>query len=187
MINPHGSRAASKEIPMQNERTTRGRGSAAVGGDVTRDSMLRDDETARVGGTSAQGRTRNTNADNDYWTSEGPGPKVMAADTLQGDSVYNEADEKLGEVTDIMIDVPTGRVAYAVMSVGGVFGIGDKLFAIPWQALTLDTENKCFRMNISSEQLKNAPGFDKDHWPTMADQTWAQQVHDYYGAEPYWY
>ena len=85
------------------------------------------------------------------------------------------------------IDVPTGRVAYAVMSVGGLFGIGDKLFAIPWQALTLDTENKCFRMNISSEQLKNAPGFDKDHWPTMADQTWAQQIHDYYGAEPYWY
>ena len=58
---------------------------------------------------------------------------------------------------------------------------------VAWGALTLDTENKCFRMNVSKEQLKDAPGFDKDHWPTMADQSWAQQVHDYYGAEPYWY
>jgi len=170
---------------MQNQRTTTGRGSASVESDVTRDSMLRDDEAVDVEGTQA--RVRDTNADNDYWSGEGPGPKVMAADTLQGDSVYNEADEKLGEITDIMIDVPTGRVAYAVMSVGGLFGIGDKLFAIPWGALTLDTENKCFRMNVSKEQLKDAPGFDKDHWPTMADQSWAQQVHDYYGAEPYWY
>jgi sporulation protein YlmC with PRC-barrel domain len=170
---------------MPNQRTTTGRGSADIGSDVTRDAMLRDEaqETQRT----TTGRYRDAAADNDYWTREGPGPKVMAADTLQGDSVYNEADEKLGEVTDIMIDVPTGRVAYAVMSVGGLFGVGDKLFAIPWQALTLDTENKCFRMNVSKEELKNAPGFDKDHWPTMADQTWAEQVHDYYDARPYWY
>jgi sporulation protein YlmC with PRC-barrel domain len=170
---------------MPNQRTTTGRGSADIGSDVTRDAMLRDDaETAQP---TESGRYRDAAADNDYWTGEGPGPKVMAADTLQGDSVYNEADEKLGEVTDIMIDVPTGRVAYAVMSVGGLFGVGDKLFAIPWQALSLDTENKCFRMNVSKEELKNAPGFDKDHWPTMADQTWAEQVHDYYDARPYWY
>ena len=170
---------------MPNQRTTTGRESSSLDSDVTRDAMLRDDETA--GAQRTRARVRDTNADNDYWTREGPGPKVMAADTLQGDSVYNEADEKLGEITDIMIDVPTGRVAYAVMSVGGLFGIGDKLFAIPWGALSLDTENKCFRMAVSKEQLKDAPGFDKDHWPTMADQTWAQQVHDFYGAEPYWY
>ena len=174
---------------MQNRRTTGGRNTAATGADdVTRDSMLREDDTM----TDAEARTArqgayNKKEDNDYWTSEGPGPKVMAADTLEGDSVYNEADEKLGEITDIMIDVPTGRVAYAVMSVGGILGIGDKLFAIPWQALTLDTENKCFRMNILKEQLKEAPGFDKDHWPTMADQTWAQEVHEFYDARPYWY
>jgi sporulation protein YlmC with PRC-barrel domain len=170
---------------MPNQRTTTGREGPSPGSDVTRDTMLRDDETAATQGTRS--RVRDTENDNDYWTGEGPGPKVMAADTLQGDSVYNEADEKLGEITDIMIDVPTGRVAYAVMSVGGLLGIGDKLFAIPWGALSLDTENKCFRMNVSNEQLKDAPGFDKDHWPTMADQTWAQQVHDFYGAEPYWY
>jgi sporulation protein YlmC with PRC-barrel domain len=174
---------------MQNRRTTGGRNTAATrADDVTRDSMLREDDTMTdAKATTARQGAYNKNDDKDYWTSEGPGPKVMAAGTLEGDSVYNEADEKLGEITDIMIDVPTGRVAYAVMSVGGILGIGDKLFAIPWQALTLDTENKCFRMNISKEQLKEAPGFDKDHWPTMADQTWAQEVHEFYDARPYWY
>lgn len=124
----------------------------------------------------------------DYWTDRdgGPGPQVMAADTLQGDSVRNDADETLGEITDIMIDVPTGRVAYAVMSVGGVLGIGDKLFAIPWSALRLDTENKCFRMKAAKERFQQAPGFDKDHWPAMADQRWAEDVHAFYNARPYW-
>jgi sporulation protein YlmC with PRC-barrel domain len=116
----------------------------------------------------------------------GPGPQVMAADTLQGDDVYNGADEKLGEITDIMIDVPSGRVAYAVMSVGGVLGLGDRLFAIPWSALRLDTARKCFRLDVSKERVENAPGFDKDHWPSMADPTWAEEVHGYYRAQPYW-
>ena len=122
----------------------------------------------------------------DYWSNDGPGPQVMAADTLQGDEVRNDAGENLGEITDIMIDVPTGRVAYAVMSVGGVLGMGSKLFAIPWSALQLDTENKCFRMNVAKERFEQAPGFDKDHWPTMADQRWAEDVHAFYGARPYW-
>jgi uncharacterized protein YrrD len=111
----------------------------------------------------------------------------MAADTLQGDKVKNDAGEDLGEITDIMIDVPTGRVAYAVMSVGGFLGIGDKLFAIPWSAMQLDPENKCFRMNIDKTRFEQAPGFDKDHWPTMADQRWAEDVHTFYNARPYWY
>ena len=125
----------------------------------------------------------------DYWSDRGggPGPQVMAADTLQGDNVKNDAGEDLGEITDIMIDVPTGRVAYAVMSVGGFLGIGDKLFAIPWSAMQLDPDNKCFRMNIAKERFEQAPGFDKDHWPTMADQRWAEDVHSFYNARPYWY
>jgi len=124
----------------------------------------------------------------DYWTrdDEGPGPQVMAADTLTGDEVRNGADEKLGEITDIMLDVPTGRVAYAVMSVGGVLGIGNKLFAIPWSAMQLDTDSKCFRLNVAKERFDQAPGFDKDHWPSMADQRWAEDVHEFYEARPYW-
>jgi hypothetical protein len=124
----------------------------------------------------------------DYWSKpgDGPGPQVMAADTLTGDDVRNGANEKLGEITDIMLDVPTGRVAYAVMSVGGLMGVGSKLFAIPWSAMQLDTEGKCFRLNVAKERFDEAPGFDKDHWPTMADQRWAEDVHSFYGARPYW-
>lgn len=117
---------------------------------------------------------------------DGPGPEVMAADTLEGDTVVNASDEKLGEITDIMIDVQSGQVAYAVLSCGGFMGIGDKLFAIPWGALTLDATHKQFVLDIDKERLKDAPGFDKDHWPSMADSRWAAQVHDYYGQRNYW-
>ena len=117
---------------------------------------------------------------------EGPGPYVMAADTLEGDDVVNAQGEDLGNIKSIMIDVPSGRVAYAVLSSGGFLGIGDKLFAIPWNALTLDADNKCFVLNVDKERLKNAPGFDKDHWPSMADQRWATEVHSYYQTRPYW-
>ena len=116
----------------------------------------------------------------------GPGPRVMAAGTLEGDEVVNAAGEKLGTLNDIMVDVPTGRVAYAVLSSGGLFGIGDKLFAIPWHALTLDAENKRFILDVSKDTLEQAPGFDKDHWPSMADDSWARAVHGYYKARPYW-
>lgn len=117
---------------------------------------------------------------------DGPGPQVMAADTLTGDDVVNAAGDNLGQVESIMLDVPGGRIAYAVLSFGGFLGMGDKLFAIPWNALKLDTENHCFVLNIDKEQLRNAPGFDKDHWPSMADQQWASQIHSYYGSRPYW-
>lgn len=117
---------------------------------------------------------------------DGPGPQVMAADTLQGDSVVNRQGEMLGEIQDIMIDVPSGRVAYAVLSFGGFLGMGDKLFAIPWKALTLDAENEQFILDAPKERLESAPGFDKDHWPSMADQRWGTEIHAFYGTQPYW-
>jgi sporulation protein YlmC with PRC-barrel domain len=117
---------------------------------------------------------------------EGPGPQIMAADTLEGNKVKNPAGEHLGEIEHIMLDVPHGRIAYAVLSFGGVLGIGDKLFAIPWANLSLDTKEKCFRLNISKDRLEKAPGFDKDHWPSMAQEVWARELHGYYGSDPYW-
>ncbi len=116
----------------------------------------------------------------------GPGPEVMAADTLEGDRVVNEQNENLGTIQDIMIDVQRGCVAYAVMSSGGFLGVGDKLFALPWNALTLDADRKCFVLDAPKERLQRAPGFDKDHWPSMADGAWASHVHDFYGVRPYW-
>ncbi len=137
--------------------------------------------------STGRGTYRGPATDDDYRTEKhGPGPRVMSADTLQGDNVLNDADVKLGELTHIMLDVPSGRVAYGVLAVGGFLGIGEKMFAIPWKSLRLDTANHGFRLDISEEKLKNAPGFDKDAWPAMADRKWAEEVHTYYDADPYW-
>ena len=114
----------------------------------------------------------------------GPGPALMGADTLLGNDVVNKDGEDLGDVKEFMIDMATGKVAYAVLSFGGLMGLGDKLFAVPWSALLLDTINKRFTLNVLKESLKDAPGFDKDHWPSMADETWATDVHTFYGT-PY--
>ncbi|TJZ72895.1 PRC-barrel domain-containing protein [Chitiniphilus eburneus] len=117
---------------------------------------------------------------------DGPGPFLMLADSLEGDDVVNSQGEKLGDIKGIMLDVQRGRIAYAVLSVGGFLGIGDKLFAIPWGAFTLDADNKRFILEADKSQFKEADGFDKDHWPSMADPTWANQVHAAYRTRPYW-
>ncbi|MCP3718310.1 PRC-barrel domain-containing protein [Paraburkholderia sp. CNPSo 3281] len=119
-------------------------------------------------------------------TAAGPGPSIMASSTLEGDRVFSSDNEEIGKIKHIMLDVERGRIAYAVMSSGGFLGIGDKLLALPWAALTLDTTQKCFVLNVTGERVKNAPGFDKDHWPSMADIGWATTVHDYYGARAHW-
>lgn len=115
---------------------------------------------------------------------DGPGPELMGADTLLGNDVYNDKGESLGEIREFMIDMASGKIAYAVLSFGGLLGMGGKLFAVPWSALALDTANKRFTLNVAKETLKDAPGFDKAHWPAMSDQTWAAGIHRFYGA-PY--
>jgi len=117
---------------------------------------------------------------------KGPGPGVMDAATLTGDSVVSATGDHLGKIRAIMLDVPSGRVAYAVLSFGGFLGAGNKLFAIPWRALKLDPLEKRFIFDISKERLEAAPGFDKDHWPRMADREWAIDIHEHYDVPPYW-
>lgn len=117
-------------------------------------------------------------------SASGPGPSLMGANTLLGNDVYNKAEEDLGDIKEFMIDMATGKVAYAVLSFGGLLGMGDKLFAVPWAALVLDTANKRFTLDVAKDVLKGAPGFDQDHWPSMSDKTWARGVHTFYGM-PY--
>jgi sporulation protein YlmC with PRC-barrel domain len=117
--------------------------------------------------------------------SDGPGPRLMGADTLMGNDVYNPQGDDLGDIKEIMLEVHSGRVSYAVLSFGGFMGMGEKLFAVPWTALTLDTVNKRFTLNVQKDRLESAPGFDKDNWPNMSDQTWADTIHSYYGTKPY--
>lgn len=115
----------------------------------------------------------------------GPGPRLMGADTLIGNNVANLQDEDIGEIKEIMLDVPTGNIEYAVLSFGSFLGMGEKLFAVPWSALKLDTINKRFILNVDKERLQNAPGFDKDNWPDLADSTLSNDLHSYYGTKPY--
>ncbi len=112
--------------------------------------------------------------------------RVLTASTLTGDSVKNSAGEDLGKVDEIMIDIPTGRIAYAVLSFGGFMRMGNKLFAVPWDALKVDEDRKCFILDVDKSRLENAPGFDKDNWPDMADRTWGAKVYSFYGRTPYW-
>lgn len=111
-----------------------------------------------------------------------PTSRLLSATSLMSDDVYNQKDEKLGDIKEFMLEVPSGNVRYAVLAFGGFLGMGEKLFAVPWSALTLDTTKKRFVLNVETESLANAPGFDKDHWPDMADATWAQTAHTYYGT-----
>ena len=116
----------------------------------------------------------------------GPGPNLMGAETLIGDLVYNHKDEELGEIKEIMLDMRNGKVGYAVMSFGGFLGMGDKLFAVPWNALKLDTKHHRFVLHVEKDHLRDAPGFDKDRWPDMADHAWTANIHSYYGTTSYW-
>ena len=115
-------------------------------------------------------------------------PRVLSATTLIGDDVKNAQGENLGKLEEIMLDVNTGKIAYAVLSFGGFLGLGDKLFAIPWQAFSLNAEEHSLVVNVNKSVLEKAPGFDKDKWPktTSADDKWLVQVYDYYGYSPYW-
>lgn len=111
---------------------------------------------------------------------------TMSATTLVGDTVINPQGEDLGKVEDIMLDIHEGRVAYVVLSFGGFMGMGNKLFAIPWKALSLSEERHAFILDVEKDRLKNAPGFDKDNWPDMTQDTFGTEVYEFYGQEPYW-
>lgn len=105
---------------------------------------------------------------------------VLASSTLSGENVRNAAGEDLGEIKDLMIDTASGTIQYAVLSFGGWLGMGDKLFAVPWDAMRLDTANHCLVLDVSKERLRDAPGFDKNHWPDFADTSITNRIGEYY-------
>lgn len=108
---------------------------------------------------------------------------ILAAGTLIGDKVVNQKNEHIGKIEELMVSVDDGNVAYAVMSFGGILNFGNKFFAVPWKTLKVDQDNKCFVINADKDTLKDAPGFDKDHWPDMTPQ-WAAEVNTFYKYTP---
>jgi sporulation protein YlmC with PRC-barrel domain len=115
-------------------------------------------------------------------------PQVLQATTILGTKILNRAGEQLGSLKELVIDLEDGRIAYAVLSFGGILGKGDKLFAIPWEALILNPKDRTFILDVKKEVLKQAPGFDKDHWPDNAqyEAGWLSAIYEYYGYSPYW-
>jgi sporulation protein YlmC with PRC-barrel domain len=115
------------------------------------------------------------------------GTNLPRASKLIGADVENAQGEDLGQIEDIVLDPKEGSVAYAVLSFGGFLGLGEKYFAIPWSALTAKAEeDDTLILNVDKEKLKNAPGFEKNSWPNMADRTWGKEIHSFYGVPPYW-
>ena len=111
--------------------------------------------------------------------------RTLSASTLIGDPVNNTDGEKLGDLKELMLDINTGRIAYGVLDFGGLMGMGNKLFAIPFDRFQVDEQNHKLILNVPKETLKNAEGFDKYNWPDMADPKWEKRIHDYYDATTY--
>lgn len=111
---------------------------------------------------------------------------VVRADEVIGVKVINTEKESLGKIYQIVLDKISGQTVYVVLESGSFLGLGGKLLALPWNTLHYDPNEEAFILNVSKELLKKAPGFDKDHWPDMADRTYAQSIYSYYGAKPYW-
>jgi sporulation protein YlmC with PRC-barrel domain/stress response protein YsnF len=113
-------------------------------------------------------------------------PTVLSVGNLTGNDVVNVDGERLGTIATYGIDLEQGRIAYAVLSFGGFMGFGDKWFAVPWDAMQFSSHDRKFILNVNKELLEQAPGFDKDNWPSPDDRQFALEVYKYYGRTPYW-
>jgi sporulation protein YlmC with PRC-barrel domain len=107
---------------------------------------------------------------------------VFRASKIKGMDVRNKENDNLGSIDEIVIDMNKHHVNYLVLSYGSWFAGGNKLFAVPLASLTLNHANDktFFLAHVSQETLKNAPGFNKDQYPNMADPNWAKTIDTYY-------
>lgn len=111
---------------------------------------------------------------------------VLSTSSLTGGDVVNRQGHKLGALKDIMIDLTLGNIAYGVVSRGGFAGIGEKLFAVPWELFSVDTDARELILDISEDVLDNSPGFDPSSWPSFSDLGWRTDNHEHFGLVPYW-
>ena len=112
-----------------------------------------------------------------------PDHSLISSNDVEGTNVYDAKGDKIGEIDHLMIDKKSGRVTYAVMSFGGILGLGHSHYPLPWPAFKYDTSLAGFRTNITESQLRDAPMFSDDSWN---DREWESKVHRHYNADPYW-
>jgi sporulation protein YlmC with PRC-barrel domain len=106
--------------------------------------------------------------------------KVVKASEVTGVDVKNLAGEDLGTINEVVIDKASGKVSYLVLDFGGVLGFGNKFFAIPWNLFTYNEEDDCFMLNLDKARIKDAPGFDKDHWPNFTSPAISTSIQQFY-------
>lgn len=112
--------------------------------------------------------------------------RIIAADRVEGTSVYDTAGHKVGTVAHVMIDKVSGNVCYVVMSFGGFLGMGDRYHPLPWSLLEYDTDQGGYVVNLDKDTLSGAPTYGNNENVNWEDETWGRRVHDYYGVPPYW-
>jgi sporulation protein YlmC with PRC-barrel domain len=96
--------------------------------------------------------------------------------SIIGSPVINAERQDLGRIEDLVVDSRTNQIAYAILSFGGFFGVGDKHFAIPWEVIHFDSVERQAVLNIEQDRLNNAPGFEKENWPDMTSSEWASRI-----------
>jgi hypothetical protein len=111
---------------------------------------------------------------------------VAVKKSILGAKVINAQAEDLGRIEDIVLDARNNRVAYAILSFGGFLGLGDRHFALPWEALSFDLSQRVAVLDIDKDRLRNAPGFEKENWPDLSNPSWGSQIYRHYGYKPYW-
>ncbi len=106
--------------------------------------------------------------------------QVVRTIDVIGKKVIDSELKDLGKIEEIVLDKVSGETRYAVLSFGGFLGLGDKLYAIPWKSINYVPEEDGFVLNIEKEQLKTAPGFDKNNWPDFANSNFCNTVSEFY-------
>lgn len=106
---------------------------------------------------------------------------LIASDKVEGTAVYNRDGEKLGTIKNFMVGKRSGRVEYAVLSSGGLFGMGERNYPLPWDTLDYDTAKAGYLVNIDKEALKNGPSFERGQEPSF-DREYNDKVKRHYGT-----
>jgi hypothetical protein len=114
-------------------------------------------------------------------TTERETGSLIGSDKVEGTNVYRSNGDSVGEIERVMIDKQSGKVAYAVMSFGGFLGIGEDYYPLPWSRLTYNERLGGYEVNISENDLKNAPKYGKQQNWDWNDQR-MNEVNTYYGA-----
>src|SRR5258708_37903191 len=106
--------------------------------------------------------------------------RLISSQKVDGTSVYNRNGDSLGSVDHLMIDKYTGHVEYAVMSFGGFLGIGDSYHPLPWHALTYDTGQGGYVVDVDRSRLERAPRYTRSNAPDWNDRGYRNRIDKYW-------